>query len=107
MQIPQVVLVTMIDSTCPEVKEDIRLVYRSALIKKKMDTCRHHLKVPMTNIFPVKNYHEEIDLDNDIDVLLLSALTHILNLANDHVAGAESTTRQVPKTRRNPDDGWI
>lgn len=39
----------------------------------------------MNYIFPVKNYHEEIYLKDDVDVLLLSALRNILNFANDHV----------------------
>lgn len=49
----------------------------------------------MNCIFPVKNYHEEIQLNNDVDVLLLSALSTILNFANDYVA------EQVPKTEEN------
>lgn len=40
----------------------------------------------MNCIFPVKNYHKEIDLNDEMDVLLLSALKHILNFANDYVA---------------------
>lgn len=40
----------------------------------------------MNCIFPVKNYHKEIHLNKDMDVLLLSALTTILNFANDYVA---------------------
>lgn len=49
----------------------------------KMQKCSILLGVPMNHIFPVKNYHEEIDTDNDTDVLILRALTQIVNIAND------------------------
>lgn len=48
-----------------------------------MEKCSDLVGVPMNNIFPVKNYHEEIDIQNDIDVLLLRALKHIVEIAND------------------------
>ncbi|KAG5277747.1 hypothetical protein AALO_G00090940 [Alosa alosa] len=51
-----------------------------------MKHCSYNTGVPLDCIFPVKCYHEEIDLNKDMDVLLLSALKHILNPANDHVA---------------------
>ncbi|XP_063048717.1 interferon-induced protein 44-like [Engraulis encrasicolus] len=85
MKIPQVALLTKVDNCSEEVKKDIQSVYKSKKIKAQMEVCSNRLGVPMNFIFPVKNYHEEIDLDNDIDVLLLSALTRILNIANDHV----------------------
>lgn len=43
------------------------------------------LGVPMNQIFPVKNYHEELDTDNDTDVLILQAMKQIINWANDYV----------------------
>lgn len=55
----------------------------------QMWLCSNDLGVPLNYIFPVKNYHEEIHLTSDMDVLLLSALTFILNLANNFVAEME------------------
>lgn len=49
--------------------------------------CSSNLEVPLNYIFPVKSYHEEIHLNNNMDVLLLSALTTILNLANEYASG--------------------
>lgn len=43
------------------------------------------LGVPMSHIFPVKNYNEEIDTDDDIDVLILKAFDQIVHLANDRL----------------------
>ncbi len=48
-----------------------------------MQECSNLVGVPMSQIFPVKNYHEESDTQNDIDVLILRALTQIVHIADD------------------------
>lgn len=40
--------------------------------------------IPMNCIFPVKNYHEEIDLDSKVDSLILSAVRHIIDAGGDY-----------------------
>ncbi|XP_048103693.1 interferon-induced protein 44-like isoform X2 [Alosa alosa] len=85
LRIPQVVVLTKVDEACPHVKEDIKHMYWSKTIHQKAQTCNEDLGIPMTNIFPVKNYHEEKQLNPDMDALLLFTLTHILNYANDFV----------------------
>ncbi|XP_063048565.1 interferon-induced protein 44-like [Engraulis encrasicolus] len=92
-KIPQVVVMTMVDKACPEVKKDLKMIYSSEKIKDKMQECSNKLGVPMNYVYPVKNYHEETELRDDIDVLLLSALKPILTFANDHV---DSPTSQRP-----------
>ncbi|XP_028969919.1 interferon-induced protein 44-like isoform X3 [Esox lucius] len=49
----------------------------------KMQTCSNELGVPVNCILPVKNYHEEVGLDNDMDILILNAISQIMNFAND------------------------
>ncbi len=49
----------------------------------QMQECSNLVGVPVSHIFPVKNYHEEIDTQNDMDVLILRALTEIVQIAND------------------------
>uniref|UniRef100_A0A8C2C8S9 Interferon-induced protein 44-like n=1 Tax=Cyprinus carpio TaxID=7962 RepID=A0A8C2C8S9_CYPCA len=83
--IPQVVVMTKVDEACPLVKNDLKKMYTSKKIKEKMDLCSAKLGVPLTNIFPVKNYHNEINTDDDIDVLLLKALEQIVQLADDRL----------------------
>ncbi|KAJ8361694.1 hypothetical protein AAFF_G00430960 [Aldrovandia affinis] len=41
--------------------------------------------IPVNCILPVKNYHEEGGLQDDMDELLLKALRQIVNYANDYV----------------------
>uniref|UniRef100_A0A673FRZ7 G domain-containing protein n=1 Tax=Sinocyclocheilus rhinocerous TaxID=307959 RepID=A0A673FRZ7_9TELE len=49
----------------------------------QMQVCSNSVGVSMSHIFPVKNYHEEIDTQNDMDVLILRALTQIVQIADD------------------------
>ncbi len=42
------------------------------------------------NIFPVKNYHNEIDTNDDVDVLILKALEQIVQLADDRLEEIDS-----------------
>ncbi|XP_062866882.1 interferon-induced protein 44-like [Trichomycterus rosablanca] len=49
----------------------------------QMQECSNLVGIPMNHIFPVKNYHEEMDTKNDMDVLILKALDQIVHIAND------------------------
>ncbi|KAJ3583357.1 hypothetical protein NHX12_021921, partial [Muraenolepis orangiensis] len=83
--IPQIAILTHIDVACPLVNRNIQNVYKSKYIKKKMEEFSGQLGIPMNCIYPVKNYHEEQDLDDDIDMLILRALKQMINLAKDKV----------------------
>ncbi|XP_048101462.1 interferon-induced protein 44-like [Alosa alosa] len=85
LRIPQVILLTKVDEACPIVDKDLKMIYRSKKIKEKVCVCSNKLGVPMNCIFPVKNYDHEIDLNDDVDMLLLSALKNMLYFANDYV----------------------
>ncbi|XP_052469992.1 interferon-induced protein 44-like [Carassius gibelio] len=88
--IPQVVIMTQVDNACLLVNNDLRKVYSSKNIKEKMELCSAKLGVPLTNIFPVKNYHNEIDTEDDIDVLILKAFEQIVQLADDRLKDSEN-----------------
>ncbi|XP_051744061.1 interferon-induced protein 44-like isoform X1 [Ctenopharyngodon idella] len=88
--IPQVVVMTKVDKACPLVNKDLRKIYTSKKIKEKMELCSTKIGVPLSNIFPVKNYHEEIDTEDDIDVLILKALEQIVQIADDGLLDRES-----------------
>ncbi|XP_043107695.1 interferon-induced protein 44-like isoform X2 [Puntigrus tetrazona] len=83
--IPQVVVLTKVDEACPLVKSNLRKVYRSKKIKEKMELCSAKVGVPVSNIFPVKNYHDEIETNDDADVLILKALEQIAQIAHDRL----------------------
>ncbi|XP_056591653.1 interferon-induced protein 44-like [Triplophysa dalaica] len=83
--IPQVIVMTKVDEACQLVKKDLRKIYYSKKIKEKMQMCSDKVGVPMNYIFPVKNYHEEIETEDDIDFLILKALEQIVYLADDRL----------------------
>ncbi|XP_053471433.1 interferon-induced protein 44 [Ictalurus furcatus] len=83
--IPVVVIVSKVDEACPLVKQNLKMIYRSKKINEEMKECNVNLGVPLNYIFPVKNYHEEINNNAEIDILILMALTNIVNFANDFV----------------------
>ncbi|XP_048053801.1 interferon-induced protein 44 isoform X2 [Megalobrama amblycephala] len=83
--IPQAIVMTKVDEACPLVKKDLKKIYTSKKIKQKMEECSNKLGVPVSCIYPVKNYHEENNTNTTADILILDALKNILNFANDYV----------------------
>ncbi|XP_074471666.1 interferon-induced protein 44-like [Sebastes fasciatus] len=83
--IPQVAIFTKIDLACPEIKNELKKVYKLKYLKEKMQQFSADVGIPMNCIFPVKNYHEEIDLNSDIDSLILSSLKSIINFGDDFI----------------------
>ncbi|XP_056263175.1 interferon-induced protein 44-like [Pseudoliparis swirei] len=79
MGIPQVAILTKIDEACPEVRKSLRNVYKSKLLKEKMDKLSATLGLQPNFILPVKNYHSEFKTEDDVDAVILSALKRILD----------------------------
>uniref|UniRef100_A0A087XXU2 Interferon-induced protein 44-like n=1 Tax=Poecilia formosa TaxID=48698 RepID=A0A087XXU2_POEFO len=82
--IPQLAILTHIDAACRETETNIRNVYRSKYLKKKMTDFSSHLGIPMNCILPVKNYSHEIQLNPDVDALILSALRLMVDFGDDY-----------------------
>uniref|UniRef100_A0A3B3BCP1 TLDc domain-containing protein n=1 Tax=Oryzias melastigma TaxID=30732 RepID=A0A3B3BCP1_ORYME len=91
MGIPQLLLLTKIDEACALVREDIRNVYRSSYIK---ELAAARVGVPLSCIIPVKNYSEELELDTNTDILLLSAVVQMIRFVDnffDDISGQLSS----------------
>ncbi|CAG5863863.1 unnamed protein product [Menidia menidia] len=78
----QVALLTHVDVICPETAKDMSQVYKSRGIQDTMRKAAALLGMSPSYIVPVKNYAAELDVDVDTDVLLLSAVDHILQYAD-------------------------
>ena len=69
----------------------------------QMEKLSNTVGFPLNCIFPLKNYHGEIELKDEVDMLILTALRKILDLANDRVnatgvAAANQTANNVNRT---------
>ncbi|XP_042605130.1 LOW QUALITY PROTEIN: interferon-induced protein 44-like [Cyprinus carpio] len=86
--ISQIVLMTKVDEACPLVEENLQSLYVSSYIKTKVQEVSSRLGVPVSCVLPVKNYSQELELELNCDVLLLSALQQMLNFADDYLDDA-------------------
>ncbi|XP_073700792.1 interferon-induced protein 44-like [Garra rufa] len=82
--ITQIVLMTKVDEACPLVEENLQSLYASSYIKTKVQEVSSRLGVPVSCVLPVKNYSQELELELNCDVLLLTALQQMLRFADDY-----------------------
>uniref|UniRef100_A0A4W6DRG8 G domain-containing protein n=1 Tax=Lates calcarifer TaxID=8187 RepID=A0A4W6DRG8_LATCA len=80
--IPQMAIVTNIDTACGEIEKDLKNVYKSKHLRKKFSKS---VGIPMNCICPVKNYSDEIEIDDDVDSLILSALRLMIHFGDDFI----------------------
>ncbi|XP_058617659.1 interferon-induced protein 44-like [Onychostoma macrolepis] len=93
--IAQIVLMTKVDEACPLVEENLQSLYASSYIKSKVQEVSSRLGVPVSCVLPVKNYSQELELDLNCDVLLLTALQQMLNFADDYLDDADQMEDNV------------
>uniref|UniRef100_A0A3B5QR55 Interferon-induced protein 44-like n=2 Tax=Xiphophorus maculatus TaxID=8083 RepID=A0A3B5QR55_XIPMA len=82
--IPQLAILTHIDSACGETQKNLKNVYRSKHLKKKMGDFSSSLGIPMNCILLMKNYSHEIQLNPDVDTLILNALKLMIDFGDDY-----------------------
>ncbi|XP_051767208.1 interferon-induced protein 44-like isoform X4 [Ctenopharyngodon idella] len=88
--IAQIVLMTKVDEACSLVEEDLQSLYVSSYIKTKVQEVSSRLGVPVSCVLPVKNYSQELELELNCDVLLLTALQQMLYFADDYLDDVDS-----------------
>ncbi|XP_054915809.1 interferon-induced protein 44-like [Poeciliopsis prolifica] len=82
--IPQLAILTHIDSACGETEKNLRNVYRSKHLKKKMGDFSSSLGIPMNCILLMKNYSHETQLNSDVSTLILNALRLMIDFGDDY-----------------------
>lgn len=80
--IPQVAVLTHIDTLCTQIEEDIQNVYRSKILKEKMDKFSAEVGIPINYVYAVWNHYEGSNR-NAADTLILTALKDILDFGYD------------------------
>ncbi|KAM6913302.1 interferon-induced protein 44-like [Lycodopsis pacificus] len=81
--IPQLAILTKVDEACPQAKNYIYETYRIKYLKEQVDRFSMLLGIPLNCIFLVKNYNSEIKTNGDMNALILSALTQMINFGED------------------------
>ncbi|KAL3882748.1 hypothetical protein ACJMK2_029059 [Sinanodonta woodiana] len=81
--IPQTIILTKVDKLSKVVIANISDVFRSEEVKEAVEKVSQMFGVPRGNVLPVKNYENEVRLDDQISALALLALQQILGFADD------------------------
>ncbi|XP_072430887.1 interferon-induced protein 44-like [Chiloscyllium punctatum] len=84
LEVPQIVLLTKVDEECPMVGNDVKTVYWSDPIEKKVMEVGKQLGIAVSCIIPVQNYWAVHELQYATDILILSAVVQMLRFADDY-----------------------
>ncbi|KAL3875143.1 hypothetical protein ACJMK2_038071 [Sinanodonta woodiana] len=108
--LPRVVLLTKIDKLSKTVQDDVSKVFMSKEVKEAVDKVSQMIGIPRGNVLPIKNYENEICLDDGTSCLALLALDQIINSADDFLADqpdvvdtVDRKTTDIKTTERNTD----
>lgn len=74
---------TKIDKLCKEVENDVSFVFKSPKVGKCVKKAANLLGLPESNVLPVKNYDNEFEPEENINILALLSVRQILNFTED------------------------
>ncbi|XP_067681003.1 interferon-induced protein 44-like isoform X2 [Haliotis asinina] len=83
--IPQVVILTKVDKSCPYVEEDPGTLFYSSAVSELVEQVSQLIGLPRAHVLPVKNYEKEMELVDDVDVPALVSLRQMLRFADDYL----------------------
>ncbi|KAL3867701.1 hypothetical protein ACJMK2_040568 [Sinanodonta woodiana] len=78
MEIPQLVLLTKVDSVCKHVEEGVSSIFRSPTVEHCVNKVAEILGLPRFTVLPMKNLENEGKLDTNISILTLLNLQTLL-----------------------------
>ncbi|KAG7461091.1 hypothetical protein MATL_G00206340 [Megalops atlanticus] len=83
LDIPHVVLLTHVDQVCHAVQLDAQYIYTSRTVQERIEKAAELLGLPASFVLPIRNYAAEHSVSCNTDILLLSALKHMLQAIDD------------------------
>ncbi|XP_078017944.1 interferon-induced protein 44-like isoform X1 [Epinephelus lanceolatus] len=86
LNIPQLAILTKVDSDCPEAKKNLNNVYRSKYLKNQVDKFYTLMGIPQNCIFLVKNYEPEPNINDDMNALIMNALRQMITFGEDFLS---------------------
>ncbi|XP_060584187.1 interferon-induced protein 44-like [Ruditapes philippinarum] len=95
--IPQALLLTKVDKLCKDVEKNVSQVFKSETVEEHVEKASQLLGLPRGNVLPVKNYENEMQLEDNISILALISLRQILHFAEDYM---ENIADKMAATQR-------
>ncbi|XP_071080658.1 interferon-induced protein 44-like [Haliotis cracherodii] len=81
--LPQVVLLTKVDKACKVVNKDMSQLFLSAAIRGLVEKTAELFGLPRSHVYPVKNYEDELVLDDNVTLPALTSLVQMTRFADD------------------------
>ncbi|XP_048258954.1 interferon-induced protein 44-like isoform X2 [Haliotis rufescens] len=81
--LPQVVLLTKVDKACEVVNKDMSQLFLSAAIRGLVEKTAELFGLPRSHVYPVKNYEDELVLDDNVTLPALTSLVQMTRFADD------------------------
>ena len=75
---------TKIDKLGTDISNNLESIYTNELVSDAVKKIADKLQVQPSQVMPVKNYNDEIELDTTVDILALAALRQILRLVDSY-----------------------
>ena len=72
-------------------------MFKSRTVEQHVEKASQLLGLPRGNVLPVKNYENEMQLENNISILALISLRQILHFAEDYM---ENIADKMAATQR-------
>jgi hypothetical protein len=89
------VLVTHIDTICDETRQDIRRIFYSNNIKMVVETAASIFKVPLNQVYPIRNYTNEVEIDEYLNIPLLLGLSKAVDFSIDYLLNKADQARRT------------
>lgn len=84
------IVLTNIDEVDKYVEKDVSYAYKSDVIKELVHKAERIFGIQQVNIFPIRNYTREIDLQRNMDILILLAIKAMVECTIDRIEKVET-----------------
>jgi len=78
-----IVIMTRIDEICDITEKDTAQVFHSRKVKEKVEDVSKIFGINQTQIYPVRNYSNQTDVETEIDILILTVARQIVRNSKD------------------------
>ncbi|WAR29761.1 IFI44-like protein [Mya arenaria] len=78
-----VVILTKIDKLHKDIADDLADVFKHQVVNAAVEKVSEMLGIPPNNVFPVKNYHSEVETEVAVHTFALMALRKLICMASD------------------------